>query len=52
MSIGRVITYWRPGIGAGSDASALRLPGKRNEEVNDGPVSEWTADPTLPMVKD
>ena len=45
----RVITYCGGGIAASADALALTLLGVRNVAVYDGSLSEWTADPTLPM---
>jgi thiosulfate/3-mercaptopyruvate sulfurtransferase len=44
-----VITYCGAGIAASSDALALNLLGYRNVAVYDGSLSEWTADPDLPM---
>jgi thiosulfate/3-mercaptopyruvate sulfurtransferase len=45
----RVITYCGGGIAASSDAFVLTLLGKDNVAVYDGSLSEWTADPNLPM---
>lgn len=49
---GRVITYCGGGIAASSAALALTLLGIENVAVYDGSLSEWTADPTLPMETD
>jgi len=48
-SRGRVITYCGGGIAASSDAFVLILLGVENVAVYDGSLSEWAADPTLPM---
>ena len=48
----RVITYCGGGIAASSDALALTLLGVENVAVYDGSLSEWTADPELPMETD
>jgi thiosulfate/3-mercaptopyruvate sulfurtransferase len=45
----RVITYCGGGIAASSDAFILTLLGKENVAVYDGSLSEWTADPDMPM---
>lgn len=45
----RVITYCGGGIAASSDALALVCAGVKNVAVYDGSLSEWTADPALPM---
>ncbi len=45
----RVITYCGAGIAASSDAFALTLLGVEQVAVYDGSLSEWTADPSLPM---
>lgn len=45
----RVITYCGGGIAASSDALALTLLGVKNVAVYDGSMSEWTADPALPL---
>ena len=45
----RVICYCGGGISATIDAFALRLLGHTNVAVYDGSMSEWTADPELPM---
>ena len=52
ISTDRVITYCGAGIAASSDALALTLLGKKNVAVYDGSLTEWTADPALPMEKD
>lgn len=43
------ITYCGAGIAASSDALVLTLLGVPHVAVYDGSLSEWTADPTLPM---
>ena len=43
------ITYCGAGIAASSDALALSVLGFENIAVYDGSLSEWTADPDLPM---
>ena len=48
-SAGRIITYCGGGIAATSDAFILALLGKENVAVYDGSLSEWAADPSLPM---
>ena len=45
----RVITYCGGGIAASSDAFVLALLGKDNVAVYDASLSEWAADPSLPM---
>lgn len=45
----RVITYCGGGIAASSDALALVCIGVKNVAVYDGSLSEWAADPSLPM---
>lgn len=45
----RVITYCGGGIAATLDAFALTILGHENVAVYDGSLSEWAADPTLPM---
>jgi thiosulfate/3-mercaptopyruvate sulfurtransferase len=45
----RVITYCGGGIAASSDAFVLHLLGHRDVAVYDGSLSEWSADPSLPM---
>ncbi|GIW11071.1 MAG: sulfurtransferase [Dehalococcoidia bacterium] len=45
----RVITYCGGGIAATADAFALTLLGHPNVAVYDGSLSEWTADPALPL---
>ena len=44
-----VITYCGAGIAASSAAFALALLGHENVSIYDGSLSEWSADPTLPM---
>jgi thiosulfate/3-mercaptopyruvate sulfurtransferase len=50
MEKDRVITYCGGGISASSDAFLLTLLGVDNVAVYDGSMSEWAADPTLPLV--
>ncbi|MDA0365130.1 MAG: sulfurtransferase [Chloroflexi bacterium] len=45
----RVITYCGGGIAASSDAFILTLLGSENVAVYDGSLSEWAADPALPL---
>jgi thiosulfate/3-mercaptopyruvate sulfurtransferase len=45
----RVVTYCGGGIAASSDALALTLLGVEDVAVYDGSLSEWAADPSLPM---
>ena len=45
----RVITYCGGGIAASSDAFALTLLGRDDVSVYDASLSEWAADPALPM---
>jgi thiosulfate/3-mercaptopyruvate sulfurtransferase len=45
----RVITYCGGGIAASSDAFVLHLLGHDDVAVYDGSLSEWAADPSLPM---
>ncbi len=45
----KAITYCGGGIAACSDALALALLGVSDVAVYDGSLSEWTADPALPM---
>jgi thiosulfate/3-mercaptopyruvate sulfurtransferase len=47
---GRVITYCGGAIAASSDAFVLNLLGVENVAIYDGSLSEWAADPTLPLV--
>lgn len=49
LSKPRVITYCGGGIAATSDAFALTLLGHQDVAVYDGSMSEWTADPALPL---
>ncbi|SRR6266545_2682253 len=46
----RVITYCGGGIAACSDALLLTMLGADNVAVYDGSMTEWAADPTLPLV--
>ena len=45
----RVITYCGGGIAASNDAFALTLLGYQNVAIYDASLSEWAADPELPM---
>jgi thiosulfate/3-mercaptopyruvate sulfurtransferase len=45
----RVITYCGGGIAASSDAFVLTLLGRSDVSVYDASLSEWAADPSLPM---
>jgi thiosulfate/3-mercaptopyruvate sulfurtransferase len=45
----RVITYCGAAIAASSDAFVLHLLGVDSVAVYDGSLSEWAADPTLPL---
>lgn len=45
----RVITYCGGGIAASSNALALSIVGQNNVAVYDGSLTEWTADPEMPM---
>jgi thiosulfate/3-mercaptopyruvate sulfurtransferase len=49
LDAGRVITYCGGGIAASSDAFVLTLLGRDDVAVYDGSLSEWAADPSLPM---
>jgi thiosulfate/3-mercaptopyruvate sulfurtransferase len=51
LDAGRVITYCGGGIAASSDAFVLTLLGKDDVAVYDASLSEWAADPSLPMEK-
>jgi len=44
-----VITYCGGGIAASSNALALTLVGQDNIAVYDGSLTEWTADPDMPL---
>ena len=50
MGGGRVITYCGGGIAATLDAFLLTRLGVEDIAVYDGSLSEWTADPSLPLV--
>ena len=50
MNKDRVITYCGGAIAATSDAFILTLLGVDNVAVYDGSMTEWAADPTLPLV--
>ena len=45
----RVIAYCGGGIAASSDAFVLTLLGRSDVAVYDASLSEWAADPSLPM---
>jgi thiosulfate/3-mercaptopyruvate sulfurtransferase len=45
----RVITYCGGGIAASADAFVLTMLGHENVRLYDASLSEWAADPTLPM---
>jgi thiosulfate/3-mercaptopyruvate sulfurtransferase len=45
----RVVTYCGAGIAASSDALVLVLLGHSNVALYDASLSEWAADPSLPM---
>ena len=45
----RVVTYCGAGIAASSDAFVLTLLGRDDVAVYDASLSEWAADPALPM---
>jgi thiosulfate/3-mercaptopyruvate sulfurtransferase len=49
LAAGRVITYCGGGIAASSDALVLTLLGHADVAVYDASLSEWAADPSLPM---
>ena len=49
LEAGRVITYCGGGIAASSDAFVLTLLGRPDVAVYDASLSEWAADPSLPM---
>ena len=49
LTADKVITYCGGGIAASSDALALTLLGVKNIAVYDGSMSEWSADPDLPL---
>jgi thiosulfate/3-mercaptopyruvate sulfurtransferase len=49
LDSGRVITYCGGGIAASSDAFVLALLGHEHVTVYDASLSEWAADPSLPM---
>ena len=49
LDAGRVITYCGGGIAASSDAFVLTLLGQDDVAVYDASLSEWAADPSLPM---
>jgi len=46
----RVITYCGGAIAASSDAFILNLLGVDDVAIYDGSLSEWSADPSLPLV--
>ena len=45
----RVVAYCGAGISATLDAFALTLLGSADVAVYDGSMSEWVADPALPL---
>jgi len=45
----RVVAYCGAGISATLDAFALSLLGAKDVAVYDGSMSEWVADPSLPL---
>lgn len=49
LDSGRVITYCGGGIAASSDAFVLALLGHEHVAVYDASLSEWAAEPSLPM---
>ena len=49
LDAGRVVTYCGGGIAASSDAFILTLLGHEHVAVYDASLSEWAADPALPM---
>ncbi|HMH51420.1 MAG TPA: sulfurtransferase [Candidatus Acidoferrum sp.] len=49
LDAGRVITYCGGGIAASSDAFVLTLLGRSDVALYDASLSEWAADPSLPM---
>ena len=46
----RVITYCGGGIAASQTAYLLTLLGQENVALYDGSMTEWAADPSLPLV--
>ena len=52
LASGRVITYCGGGIAASSDAFVLAMLGHDRVAVYDASLSEWAADPSLPMDTD
>jgi thiosulfate/3-mercaptopyruvate sulfurtransferase len=49
LDTGRVVTYCGAGIAASSDAFVLTLLGHDDVAVYDASLSEWAADPAMPM---
>jgi thiosulfate/3-mercaptopyruvate sulfurtransferase len=49
LDAGRVVTYCGGGIAASSDAFVLALLGRDDVAVYDASLSEWAADPAMPM---
>ena len=48
----RVVTYCGGGIAASNDAFVLAMLGYQNVAVYDASMSEYAADPALPLVAD
>ena len=48
----RVVAYCGAGVSATLDAFALTLLGAEDVAVYDGSMSEWVADPSLPLDRD
>jgi thiosulfate/3-mercaptopyruvate sulfurtransferase len=46
----RVITYCGGAIAASSDALILAMLGVDNVAIYDGSMTEWAADPSLPLI--
>ena len=50
LSAGRVINYCGGAIAASATAFVLSLLGKEDVALYDGSMTEWAADPSLPLV--